>query len=836
MDDGIVGTDSPNATNAQIENTTKVQSDCIKESSEHAMCSGFGQPHTNEPEKEKPNKKLTPYNSVTWSEILKKVDKPSTVAKSKAQWLIPSTLMSRTFKTQEEEGKYWMLWGDLDEDIKPIEEVEKVVKELGGFFQICNYEIYTTSSATEDNQKCRILIPLANLLDGESWKICQETLNAKLIKGGLTPDTSNEKPAQLCYLPNRGGRGKNKFYNKLSRRDGLRFDAETVFKEEIAAGKLANVVFKEKQDQEQAKREKKRANLKYKEGESLIHVFNAVYPVEEILLKAGYKQKRNTNSFRHPASSSSSTNNNEGYGAGVKDGRVNSLNENDPLNTGKGSHDAFSAFTVIFHGGDTNAALKDAGDNWLMVGKESWNVVGQREYAKNKTLSTLLNHSTMAGAEVGVGAEIAGAGDAIDGELVTPIPFIYCKPDKDGNPTTPLGVRENLEQLMRHYNIQSSYNLIKKGVSVSGIEILKGEEENLLIAELKSLAVHNHLTKCVVDEQLYAITLLNAFNPVTDLLKTLKRTKSHNPIEELIEALPLENKPWCVIAFTRWLIQACASADAGETTPNKEALPKFESVPVFYGEQGVKKTSFLRALLPESLRIYMGDGLSLDVTDKDSIMKVVRYWIVELGEIDSTFKKSEISGLKGFLSSREDIIRKAYAKAESEMPRRTTFAGTVNDELFLRDVTGNRRYLPIVVKGKLEIPAGFDINDLWAYAWGLYQSGEQWWFTEEEEVLQKRALDKHQYNPVEQKIHDYYDFDFDNGTHFINQTVSQIFLNIKLADSQSNKKLLSNFLKKEGIVNFKKDKKGAMYKMPRKTQTTNLVTLTSPAPTDLPNF
>jgi hypothetical protein len=45
------------------------------------------------------------------------------------------------------------------------------------------------------------------------------------------------------------------------------------------------------------------------------------------------------------------------------------------------AHDSFSAFSVLYHSGYIEAALKDAGQNWLKVGSESWNKYHQRQYA-----------------------------------------------------------------------------------------------------------------------------------------------------------------------------------------------------------------------------------------------------------------------------------------------------------------------------------------------------------------------------------------------------------------------------------------------------------------------
>jgi len=329
---------------------------------EPQMCSGFGQFHTNEPDPTKPDKKLKPYISITLSGIRGMVDKPQTTAKQKAQWMIPSTLKSRTHSTQKEKGIFWYLCADIDKDTKPIIEVQKAIEGLG------QHEIYTTSSATPDNQKCRILIPLLHPLDFETWLICQKILNDLLIKNEIIPDECNLKANQLCYLPNKGN-----FYDSLSERTGEVLDAKKAFATEI------------KDKLELAKEAKKSAEKKNKKlaivGGSLIDAFNQKYEVGEILVCAEYKKKGN--GYCHPESESKS------YGATVKDGRVNSLNDGDPLCNGK-AHDAFSAFTVLFHDGDENNALKDAGDNWVKTDSgEWWNKVKRRDWAQENALKNL---------------------------------------------------------------------------------------------------------------------------------------------------------------------------------------------------------------------------------------------------------------------------------------------------------------------------------------------------------------------------------------------------------------------------------------------------------------
>lgn len=325
------------------------------------MISGFGQFHTNEVGKT--NRKA--YSAISLADILTLVDNPQQIGKSKAQWVIPSTLETRNFKKQEEHGEYWILWADLDTNPKTLAEVKAILTEiLDDLCYVYNFEIYASKSARQDCQKGRILIPLAQPISGADWLICQELLNDKLEANGITPDRKSQCSAQLCYLPNRG-----EFYEAHSERDGVAFNPMATWTKEISANKQYIVDAKLVLEASKAIAAERKAALKLTlDGNGIpdtIGAYNIAYSVQEVLLDAGYDQRGEI--FRHPNSESGS------FSASVKNNRVHSLSSADPLYTeggGVGAHDAFSAFTILVHKGDTNAALKDAGDNKLTIDGE----------------------------------------------------------------------------------------------------------------------------------------------------------------------------------------------------------------------------------------------------------------------------------------------------------------------------------------------------------------------------------------------------------------------------------------------------------------------------------
>src|SRR5690554_2959085 len=160
------------------------------------LCSGDGQYHSPNAEKNP-----RPYVTITLADITKMAANPSSQAKAKAQWFIPSTLLSRDFAEQHAKGLFWALWADVDE---PDGTTFKGLVSVANRIVYGDYIAYTSRSATEEKQKARLIIPLAHGVDGAEWLILQKILNDKLEKEGITPDRATERTGQLCYLPNSG--------------------------------------------------------------------------------------------------------------------------------------------------------------------------------------------------------------------------------------------------------------------------------------------------------------------------------------------------------------------------------------------------------------------------------------------------------------------------------------------------------------------------------------------------------------------------------------------------------------------------------------------------------
>jgi len=333
----------------------------------HQMVSGIGKKHT-----DKYGKELL---TIDWGAITALVDKPQQVDKAQAQWVIPSSLKTRSHKDQELHGQYYCLWADLDDKPPKIYDIADHLDSLlcGNDYELCN-----TVTATVDNQKARVFIPLKKPLPFMTWHMAQQLLNDKLEALGIKPDRANELAGQICYLPNEG-----KFYGTRSSRYGLFFDPLLIWAIEINAKRDELEAVQAEINKAKQLAIEKRSTLKLSDAPNLIAAFNLAYTPQELMTAQGYDQ--HGNSFRHPNSQTGN------YSATVRTDssgvlRVNTLSSADPLYTGgQGGHDAFSCFAVLVHDGDSSAALKDAGDNLLTIGGVSFNKAVQRDHMQKES-------------------------------------------------------------------------------------------------------------------------------------------------------------------------------------------------------------------------------------------------------------------------------------------------------------------------------------------------------------------------------------------------------------------------------------------------------------------
>jgi putative DNA primase/helicase len=324
-------------------------------------------------------------------------------------------------------------------------------------------------------------------------------------------------------------------------------------------------------------------------------------------------------------------------------------------------------------------------------------------------------------------------------------------PDEDDKGKR-LGTIENLKELLRRLQITLRYNGIKKKeeVLIPGLTTSVDNHENVTLSNIISWCERCKISSRNVQGYLTSIADGNLYNPVATWIES-ERWDGNSRLPEFYSTL---DAPGCILKETlirRWLISAIAAA----YEPNGVSA---HGVLVLQGAQYVGKTRWFKALAPKELGV-LKEGAILAPSDKDSVFQSVSNWIVELGELDATFKKSDISQLKAFITKNSDVMRRPFDRRDSSYARRTVFFGSVNEETYLNDPTGNRRFWTIGPHVQVNSEHGINMQQLWAEVRELYRAGEQWWLTNEE----MRELNMHNeqfesVDPIEELIQSKFDW------------------------------------------------------------------------------
>ena len=278
----------------------------------------------------------------------------------------------------------------------------------------------------------------------------------------------------------------------------------------------------------------------------------------------------------------------------------------------------------------------------------------------------------------------------------------------------------NLEHALEHLGITVRFDVILHSIEVKGKILEKDYPADKLLTVLPMFLydkLQHRLHGVTADKisaylQNIAFSRRNTCNPILEKINATK-WDGKDRLAELFEImhLPEEDKLSRVL-IRKWLMQGYCALHNDIDNPFS-----VDEVLVFVGEQGYGKTRLLEKLAINNR--YFSDGASYDPRNKDSIMQLCTKWLVELGEIGSTMKK-DVDLVKAFVSSPVDEYRAPYARSSIKYVRMTCFCGSTNDERFLIDETGNRRFLPVQLPKDKHIDIrgekfrGFDTLQLWA--------------------------------------------------------------------------------------------------------------------------
>lgn len=207
----------------------------------------------------------------------------------------------------------------------------------------------------------------------------------------------------------------------------------------------------------------------------------------------------------------------------------------------------------------------------------------------------------------------------------------------------------------------------------------------------------------------------NRYHPITEYLSSLVWDGEQRIDRLLIDYLGVADNIYTREAIRKSLIGAVARVFRPGI--------KFDTMLVLVGAQGTGKSTFIHKLGKN----WFSDTF-ITAQGKDSFEQIQGVWLMEIAEL-AGLKKAEVETVKHFVSKQEDIFRGAYRKEIETFPRQCVFFGTTNNTEFLRDPTGNRRFLPIDIHRTRPVKSVFcelepEVDQIWAEAVQLYRAGE----------------------------------------------------------------------------------------------------------------
>ena len=316
-----------------------------------------------------------------------------------------------------------------------------------------------------------------------------------------------------------------------------------------------------------------------------------------------------------------------------------------------------------------------------------------------------------------------------------------------------LNTKDNIGGVLKVHDVDVRYNVIKKKleIDIPNMEFIADMHEEASLIEIEDRCINMGIPHTKVRD--YLKVLAREYNPVkewidsepwdgTDRLPTFMDSLTTEESAQLKEML-----------LKKWLISCVAAAY------EKNGV-ELEGILVLQGAQGLGKTLWFKRLCDYN-KGWLLEGATLNPSDKDSVKRAVSHWIVELGEIESTFKKSDIDQLKAFVTAKTDELRLPYDRAFTTYQRRTAFYASVNAREFLTDTSGNRRFWVLAVRD-INVNHGVNMQQLWAQVKDtMYVPGQKNWFLspDERELLHDSNEAYRTQSSVEDLILEHVNFD-----------------------------------------------------------------------------
>lgn len=252
-----------------------------------------------------------------------------------------------------------------------------------------------------------------------------------------------------------------------------------------------------------------------------------------------------------------------------------------------------------------------------------------------------------------------------------------------------------------------------------------------------------------------------------DGMETFFSERFYNPVKDYMEKAAEE---WDGRERVSRILQVYLGADDAQITSKiakmwlvcavakvYDPYAKVDYVLDLVGGQGVGKTSFLQKIGGQ----WYTDAVT-DFSNKDNYDIMLKALIVNDDEMVASERMS-FAETKAFISKTSLRFRKPYMRRTEEFAKNFVLARTTNQREYLKDKTGERRFLPILVNKDKQVKHPMEMTEevvkqIWGEAVMLYKNGHPLMFDDATEEELNKHRERFMYrDEVEIQVVDYLD-------------------------------------------------------------------------------
>ena len=295
-----------------------------------------------------------------------------------------------------------------------------------------------------------------------------------------------------------------------------------------------------------------------------------------------------------------------------------------------------------------------------------------------------------------------------------------------------------LQGFVKYNDFTSEIDVVK---DVPTLHIKQGYMIDDYYTEIASYIENSHKYQNVLfdDRRIRNAVLVVArehhYNPIIDYMKEALKQWDHTSRLDTVLYTYLGVEPTENVAYITKLFFT------GVVAKIFNPKTKFDYVLDLVGGQGAGKTTFLQKIAP--LGYYTDQFTSFDNKDDYAVMR--RAVIINDDEMTATANAS-FETLKKFITLQEFEYRKPYGHQAERFAKHFVMARTTNELYYLKDKTGERRFLPVMVNKDRQLQNPVEdltpevVKQLWGEAVDLYQN-QKFNFKIDDQMLQQ--LDEH---------------------------------------------------------------------------------------------